>query len=91
LREGGAAIGYVQASIGEDGADLAWVIGSRWQREGYGSEAARAMAMWLRQAGVDMLRAHIHPCNRSSARVATSAGLRPTGRTDANGEVVWES
>jgi RimJ/RimL family protein N-acetyltransferase len=91
LRETGEAIGYVQASIDPEGADVAWVIGTRWQREGYGSEAARAMTAWLRDAGVGALRAHIHPRNEPSARVADRAGLRSTGRTDVEGEVVWES
>jgi len=91
LHDTGAAIGYVQASIGEHGANLAWVIGSSWQRHGYASEAACAMAGWLRGAGVGPLRAHIHPQNMSSARVAERAGLRPTGETDADGEAVWES
>jgi RimJ/RimL family protein N-acetyltransferase len=91
LRNTGAAIGYVQASIGESGADLAWVIGSRWQGSGYASEAARAMTAWLRSAGVVALRARIHPCNEPSARVAHRAGLHSTGRTDASGEVLWEA
>jgi len=91
LRDTGEAIGYVQATITDDSADLAWVIGSPWQREGYGSEAAHAMTAWLRGAGIGTLRAHIPPGNEPSARVADRAGLRSTGRTDAEGEVVWES
>ncbi len=30
LRNTGEAIGYVQASIGDESADLAWIVGSRW-------------------------------------------------------------
>jgi len=90
LRNTGEAIGYVQASITEHGANLAWVIGSAWQRRGYASEAACAMTAWLRGAGVGTLRAHIHPRNASSARVADHAGLRPTGQIDSDGEAVWE-
>jgi RimJ/RimL family protein N-acetyltransferase len=89
LRDTDEAIGYVQATIAADGADLAWVIGSRWQANGYASEAARAMATWLRGAGVDSLSAHIHPDNEPSGRVAARAGLRRTGRLDDDGEVVW--
>jgi RimJ/RimL family protein N-acetyltransferase len=91
LRASRAAIGVVQASVREDGADLAWVIGRRWQRTGYASEAAAAMASWLAHAGVGVMRAHIHPANEASARVADRAGLRRTHRTDRDGEVIWES
>ena len=89
LRDAHKAIRYVQATIAADGADLAWVIGSRWQANGYASEAARAMATWLRDAGVVALSARIHPDNEPSARVAARVGLRCTGRLDGDGEVVW--
>jgi RimJ/RimL family protein N-acetyltransferase len=91
LREGDIAIGVTQATIGAGGADVAWVIGQAWQGAGYGSEAAQAMTSWLRAAGVPMLRAHIHPENEASARVAQRAGLRSTRATDSGGEIVWES
>ena len=91
LRASSEAIGVIQATIGEVGADLAWVIGRRWQRAGYASEAATAMASWLARAGVDVLRAHIHPANEASARVADRAGLHCTHTTDQDGEVIWES
>jgi RimJ/RimL family protein N-acetyltransferase len=91
LRETREAVGYVQATIGEHGANLAWVIGRAWQRQGYASETTCAMTAWLRGAGVVTLRAHIHLRNVSSGRVAERAGLRPTGETDADGEAVWES
>ena len=91
LREQGTAIGVTQATIGTDAANVAWVIGQAWQGAGYGSEAAQAMTAWLRNAGVGTLRAHIHPENEASARVAERAGLRSTDVTDADGEVIWES
>ncbi len=91
LREPGTAIGVTQATIRSDAADVAWVIGQSWQGAGYASEAAEAMAAWLRGAGVRVLRAHIHPDHEASARVAERAGLRSTGATDSDGEVIWES
>ena len=60
-REDGTAVGYVQASIGAGGADLAWVIGTLFQRRGYAAEAALAVARFLREAGTAPLTAHIHP------------------------------
>jgi RimJ/RimL family protein N-acetyltransferase len=91
LREAGTAIGFVQASIGAERAKVAWVIGQAWQGSGYASEAARAMTAWLRGAGVTSVRAHIHPENEASARVAASAGLRSTHSLDAGGELIWEA
>ena len=89
LRGPGTAIGFVQATISAEGADLAWVIGQAWQRRGFASEAVAAMAGWLVDAGVGKLVAHIHPENRASAHVARRAGLAPTEDVDADGEVVW--
>ncbi len=89
LRGSRTAIGYVQATISADGADLAWVIGTDWQRRGFASEAVAAMATWLLDAGVGTLTAHIHPENLASTLVAQRAGLAPTKEVDADGEVVW--
>ena len=77
LRDG-TAIGVVQASVGVERANVAWVIGQPWQGAGYASEAARAMTSWLRSSGVRSVRAHIHPEHEASARVAASIGLRST-------------
>ena len=89
LRSTGTAIGYVQASISAQAADLAWVIGRAWQRNAFASEAVEAMASWLLDAGVETLTAHIHPENLASTLVARRAGLAPTGEVDADGEDVW--
>ena len=77
LREHGTAIGVTQATVGAGAADVAWVIGQAWQGAGYGSEAAQAMTAWLRNAGVGVLRAHIHPEHEASARVAERADCAP--------------
>lgn len=51
------------------------------QRQGYASEAARALADWaMSQPGITGIRATISPRNIASERVAAYAGLR---RTDA--------
>ena len=54
LAETGEAIGYVQATItpAEARADVAWVIGQRWQGRGYATEAAIGMVAALADAGV---------------------------------------
>lgn len=84
----GAAIGYVQATVHRDRAYIAWVIGTPWQRNGYATEAARALVDWLTGGGTSVIVANIHPRHVASQRVAASVGLHPTDEID-DGEVVW--
>jgi RimJ/RimL family protein N-acetyltransferase len=84
------AIGYVQATIGDREAAVAWTVGSSMQRQGFATEAASALSAWLRDAlAVRSVVASIHPDNIASQRVAERIGLRPTDRRE-DGEVVWE-
>jgi RimJ/RimL family protein N-acetyltransferase len=87
---GGEAIGYVQATITGAGrrAEIAWVVGLRWQRQGYATEAARALIGWLDARGAVVIQAHIHPEHAASAAVARRAGLRPSG-VITGGEQLW--
>jgi RimJ/RimL family protein N-acetyltransferase len=84
----GVAIGYVQATVTRDTADVAWVIGEPWQGRGYASEAAQAMVGWLGTHGVRTVTAHIHPEHDASAVVADRVGLKPT-LTIEDGERLW--
>jgi RimJ/RimL family protein N-acetyltransferase len=90
LAADGAAIGHVQATVVDDGgrADIAWILGTRWQGRGYATEAAIAMVRWLESDGVGTITAHVHPQHAASARVAERAGLEPTDEVEG-GEVVW--
>ena len=95
VREGGedgdgAAVGYVQATVTADTADVAWVIGEPWQGRGYASEAAQAMVGWLGTHGVRTVTAHIRPDHEASAAVADRVGLRPT-LTVEDGERLWRT
>ncbi len=83
------AVGFVQATITGDDADVAWVIGVAWQGRGIASEAAAAMCQWLRYGGVGRITAHIHPGHVASAAVAEACGLGATEVIDDDGEVVW--
>ena len=87
---GGEAVGYVQATISSEGrrAEIAWVVGLRWQGQGYATEAARALVGWLDARGVAVIQAHIHPEHAASAAVARRAGLRPSGVIE-DGEQLW--
>ena len=89
IRLGGGAIGQVQATVTDEAADVAWLVGVPWQRNGYAPEAALAMCAWLSGQGVRRFTAHIHPSHAVSAKVATALGLVPTGTLDPDGEMVW--
>jgi RimJ/RimL family protein N-acetyltransferase len=91
-RPGGAATGFVQATItGEEAAriaEIAWLIGVRWQGRGYATEAADGLVGWLEAAGVREVVAHIHPDHTASAAVAERVGLQPTD-VIVDGERRW--
>lgn len=91
LRTKGQAIGTVQATVtcGSLAAEVAWVIGTRWQGRGYAAEAAGGLVSWLAEQGITTITACIHPDHHASARVAARAGLSPTDRM-ADGERVWQ-
>lgn len=93
LRESTRLVGTVQATItpGRRGriAEIAWVVGIRWQGQGIASEAAQALVGWLGQLRVSTVVAHIHPDHHASTAVATAAGLTPTEHRHA-GEIRWE-
>lgn len=89
----GQLVGTVQATLYRTAgcrleAELAWVIGSDYQGNGYGREGALAMSCWLRAHGVDRLVAHIHPGHDASMGIARALGLAATD-TVSDGEVRW--
>ena len=88
------AVGTVQATIrsvdGEKIARLGWMIGVKWQNQGFASEAAVALVQWVRRQGVEDIGANIHPDHEASAMVAARAGLRQT-EEEFEGERVWRA
>ncbi|MFD8479775.1 GNAT family N-acetyltransferase [Kitasatospora sp. NPDC059673] len=93
LRDEACLVGTVQATVTTDGcgavAEIAWVVGTPWQRRGIAAEAARGLVARLRQLSVHTVVAHIHPEHAASAAVATAAGLAPTDQWE-DGEVRWQ-
>ena len=90
LREDACLVGTVQATLTRSAAEVAWVVGTPWQRRGLAGEAVRGLVGRLRaEPRMRTVIAHIHPDHRASAAVARSAGLAPTDRQQ-DGEVRWE-
>ncbi len=92
-RHDGRAVGTVQATIDDETdrltAEVAWIITSDHQRNGYAREAAQVMIAWLLDCGADGIIAHIHPQHEASMAVARTVGLSAT-TTAVDGEVRWE-
>ena len=89
-RDDDRAAGHLQATVGAEHAEVAWVIGTRDQHQGLATEAARAVITWLLESlGTDFIVACIHPDHLASQAVAGRVGMHPTERRD-DGEVVWE-
>jgi RimJ/RimL family protein N-acetyltransferase len=88
--EDGTVVGTVQATVAGREASIAWVIGTPFQGRGYAKEAAAGMVGSLRDDGVTLLRAAVHPDHLASQAVARSLGLEPTDEI-ADGEVVWRT
>ena len=92
LRENLQLTGTVQATVRPDAdglhAEIAWVIGTAWQRRGIATEATRALVDWLARQPIHTVIAHIHPDHHASAAVATAAGLTPTAELH-DGEIRW--
>jgi RimJ/RimL family protein N-acetyltransferase len=86
-------VGTVQATLTADGpglaAEVAWVVGSAHQGKGHAKEATSTMVQWLREQGVAVVVAHIHPGHAASQAVASSVGLANT-RTVLDGEERWQ-
>jgi uncharacterized protein (DUF1684 family) len=83
-----APVGYVQATVVGDSAEVAWVIAPAAQGRGVATRASREMVERLTALGVRRLVAHVHPDHVASARVAERLGLRRTDVVE-DGEVRW--
>ena len=90
LRDDGRAIGALQATVSDSETAIAWTIGTAFQRQGFATEAGRALLPWLRAAmGDAAIVAWIHPDHLASQRVAGGIRMRPSDRV-RDGEIAWE-
>ncbi len=84
------AVGFIQSTVVDDEADLAWLVGLDFQRRGYASEASSAVVDWLIGCGVKRLTAHIHLDHVASQGVARRIGLSASSEYDEDDEEIWE-
>lgn len=82
-------VGFVQATVMPDEAEIAWTVAVSEQGNGYATEAAAALRLWLEDHGVQRVTAHIHTEHVASQRVAAGIGLVSSGELDDDGEVIW--
>ena len=93
VRSTGEAAGFVQATVTRDDAgaataELAWVVGSAYQGQGFAGEAGAAVRDALRVPGTTVI-AHIAPGHTASESVARRLGLLPTDVVH-EGETRWQ-
>ena len=90
LKHDQTVVGRMQATVTERWADMAWVIGRRFRKLGYATEAARRIAAWLLDFfNLEEVRATIQPDNTASQGVARNLGMRRTGERTSDGDEVW--
>lgn len=88
LRESGALLGNCGLLVGratETEPEIGYMIRSTHQRNGYASEAARAVVAEAESAGFRTLWSTIRPANTASCRVIERLGFRVQREADDDG------
>jgi RimJ/RimL family protein N-acetyltransferase len=89
----GHSLGFIQATVtrveGRLNAELAWVIGTRWQGRGFATIGARLVLDWLRSIGIKNITAHISLSHEASEAVARHIGMTKTTQFDEENECIW--
>jgi len=89
-RDSGEPQGWIQATIREHCAKVAYAVLPASRGAGVAAEALGAVTAWLHEdAGFAVVEADIDPDNHASQTVARRAGFVRTRRT-IDGEAVWE-
>ncbi|MWV28518.1 GNAT family N-acetyltransferase [Aurantiacibacter rhizosphaerae] len=76
---GAPVIGQIGIERDENGHELGYWIGRKWQRRGYASEAVRGVLDMAAALGVDHVNAGHFLENTASGKVLRSAGFTETG------------
>lgn len=90
LGRNGPVVGFVQATVIGLDADVAWVVGLKWQGQGIAVEASSRMITWFGDQGMSSFTAHIHPDHRASQGVAHSLDFDNSREVDEDGEEIWQ-
>ena len=88
LTQSDTPIGYVQATVRGPSAEISWLIGTRWQANGYASDAVTSLLSLLEGYELDEVIAHIHPKHSASHHIARRHSLIPSGGQH-KGEEIW--
>jgi RimJ/RimL family protein N-acetyltransferase len=75
LRSEARIIGQLQASSYGDWAEIAYLFGPRWWRQGFATESTRWLIDHLARHGIAELWAAVHPDNAASQRVLRRTGF----------------
>jgi RimJ/RimL family protein N-acetyltransferase len=93
LKPGRQPVGTLQATItdrdGELAGEIAYVVGTAWQKRGIAREMARGLVEWMSAQGVARIIAHVHPDHSASSAVVAALGMVATP-VRVDGEVEWE-
>jgi len=74
--------GAVQTPV----AEISWLVGTEFQREGFATEAVEAIIVWFKSRDVSRFIAHIHPKHHACMAVAQRSEMRPSNHVK-DGEV----
>jgi RimJ/RimL family protein N-acetyltransferase len=76
----GVLVGYVQATVTGDVAEIAWVVGANWQGQGIAKEAATGLAEWLRHSRREVERQEAAPNAAGELRIVAHMCIPGTRR-----------
>ena len=77
----GAILGRLEATVHPTWAELAYLVGPAYQRQGYAREATRWLLSALFATGATELWAAVHPANTASLRLLAALAFSPRAST----------
>jgi RimJ/RimL family protein N-acetyltransferase len=80
MRRDGVIIGRLEATCYDGWAEIAYLVGPAYQRQGYGREGVRWLLDRLRERDIDEVWAAVLPGNARSIRLLDALGFAPAAR-----------